>query len=86
MANITDATTGNETIDALTKALNDAAEAKQKLVARLDVIRKEKKDTMARLTAEAKSIRALVGRSKVTKPKATTPRAPRVKKAAEVKS
>jgi hypothetical protein len=61
------------------KAAKDAAEAaKGALVDRLAAIAVEKKETNARLKAEAKEIRALIGRPrKAGTPKAKKEKAPR---------
>lgn len=69
-----------ETVDpatAYTAAKQAADEAQAVLVARLSAIKTEKKDTLARLNAEAKQIRALLGRTRAAKGTATKVRKPR---------
>ena len=65
---------------AFTEAKKAADEAQAVLVARLGTIKAEKKDTLARLNAEAKTIRALLGRTRIAKLGAIKPRKPRANK------
>jgi hypothetical protein len=69
-----------ETVDpatAYTAAKQAADEAQAVLVARLGAIKVEKKEANARLSAEAKTIRALLGRTRVANLGAIKARKPR---------
>lgn len=68
---------------AFLEAKRQADEAKATLIARLDAIKAEKKETLARLNSEAKEIRALIGRARKMKAqKGTTTRTRKQKPAA----
>ena len=61
------ATTTTSPLDAFTLARAEAEKAKATLLERLRAIKGEKKDTLARLNAEAKEIRAALGRVRTPK-------------------
>lgn len=70
----------NNPAQAFIEAKNAADDARAKLVARLAEIKKERAEMHAKLTAEAKQIKALIGRGKAPKA-AKAPRATKGTKA-----
>ena len=68
------ATTTTSPLDAFTLARAEAEKAKATLLERLRAIKGEKKETLARLNAEAKEIRAALGRVRTPKAAKTSRR------------